>query len=1618
MADNLKITASAAGLTPEEQKKLDEFNKALAAHKELSNLPSSAAQAVYNKKSDAQKASLNQYFGNEDPVTKPNRGWLGTAWHYTGGAVLGGVKAAGSGLLAGLGNVSDFSTRVARTVLIAGDQGLNLGEAWTVSNDKGDTVFSPGRIADVRSKFGNDAVDVALQFAAGKKPAEILKDATPEQQKYIMLIDKNNRIIPGFGTEEDTSAARENFQDTLDAVNAAKYSPGRFVANLVTPRDVEGSGLFYKAVSGAFDAAYRVLADPLLIAGKAKRGIDVMNYALDVVVGGNKVEQVFARPQVQNFWNQYGQALQDLTKAEASKNPQGILDAKQTLRTLAPEFGDPVIKSFQTAKIPVQNADTAKAFFLNADQTKAMITGSAGRQRIIIPQMDAFRQARIAAVTTGRKVFNIDRVGPKLTDDYFFGGATTTDGIAEVMINGQKQVVNEVKANQDFKGIARFSTAYLQNRIDKIKALATPIPIFEKEVWDVTSADAGKKIFQLARVGGLPEKESKLLAAAFDNMDDVGKRKDVYYGLWATISELRGLNTTAPGQQIVRYMLGKGQAVFGLDDAYREVGSMPSDFTNFVAAPGLQDLDRAAARNTLFQKLMGIPNTDFANKMTSAWSFLTLAGPRYALRNAGEDLMVNLAIGQSPWGLAKQYHLSNRINTFLSAAQKAEGAVKWSDNPLGMILRFTNRRDVNRITKDLTGLKEKFDNGNKQLQVLRRELQGLTKGTAAHTAKADEIAALQKDLAGGLTQQAREIFADALTSGRLNTWRTQLGLKPYNQQDAELLKEHIRYGNLENSLGEVTEAGLNTFTGNDFISRAQNLVKQTGVSTHELTITPGDFAKKPGERGFKPQAVSDQDPASLHSWMFSISRYANDELGSIAVANLSDDIAVKAETIGKMVNWMTTTKNGQKFLKDARLSNNMSAEEIANLNYNRARDLFLKKDGRTINEELLNKVRIKDPEGNWKISGSLTVDDLASLGRENIPNAIIGPTLVPAVELDRMAASIVQNGWTFLGLSNARMSRQPIVLNEIVTIRKQFRNSGFEDAWIKSYQRGIDPTDAVKMEKAKENALKELATVVEERAIQQTLAYVDNPLIRSQLSWNLRNFARFYRATEDFYRRMYRVVRYNPEALVKAALTYEGITHSGFVQKDDQGESYFVYPGIAPVYNAVQKTLDALGIGNRFKAPLPIEFGAKIKMLTPSLNPDSVVPTFSGPLAGISIGTISQLVSIFNPGAADTIRGYALGKYATDQPFLSLVLPAHINRLYAAMNQDERNSQYASAWRKAVTYLEASGHGLKKNYDKDGNLIPPSSQELEDYRQMVKQTTLNILGMRFAFGFFAPASPQVQLKSDMAQWVSDNGNANFKQLFNNLLEQYPGDYNAAMQKWVELFPKGIAFTLTESERKSIAPLRYAQEAGDFVANNESLFNQYPKAAAFLIPHKSGFSWDAYKSMKDLGLIQNKRVDDYLREVQTAADLQEYYAKKDEFDANLSNVYTDFERTQLRKEFSSWKEGFFAGRPLVQEELSQGSQKAIERLKTVDELQDMLSKNLNIMPRTEAALREMMNVYVNYKNEKARLDQYGTRAMVNSLQDDTAAKLRKLSEYNENTKAAYDVLFSRLPGIGG
>ena len=1556
MAD-LNAAANAAGLTAAEKKAMQDLSKTLSLHRELSNLPSNVASQAYAAKTPAQKESLIKVAGSEDPATKPKRGWLGTAWHYT----LGGAFAVAQ-------EASDLMTRVYRTGAIAFDQGVPLvgaGNAWDIANDKGDNVFNPNRIDKAKKQYGTDRISLAMRVSKGDKLSDIMATGTDAEKQLAALVQQNKDTL---------------WNDALDTVSAAKYSPGRQIANAIdalTPGDLIKNGFMYKTVSGAVDAAYRVIADPLLGIGKAKKMVEISRYSLDVVVGGGKVEEVFAKPAVANFWNTYGAQLTKYREAVASGDKAAAVAAKRQLEITAPEFGPAVIKSFINIDTPIKDANTAKAFFLNADQTKEMMKGQIGRKRVMIPRLDPLRQARIKTVTTANKVFNIDYMGSKFVDNLFFGGAATDDGIKETLINNREAIVSKIKPNYEAKGMARFSMAQIQYRIDRFKAKFEKIPIFDNATMDVTAADSTKKVYQYARLV-LPRNDAKLIAQTFDDAE-VGLKKEIFYGLQSTIADIRGLNVTKEGQPIARALQGKAEPKFAITDRAtgynpaalpngEQVGLILSDLSDFVTTLSVRDIDRASFRSGFIMKVLGVAHSGWVDKMTSAWSFATLAGPRYAIRNATEDLMVHLAIGESPFGLVKGRMLSTRLRTAQQMEKGLTKAGKVANNPLGGVLRFVNRKEAKAY------------------------------GAAIEAAKGD-------------VTKIREIMANALNEGKMARFYEKTGMGKFTAAEREALAAQIKHGDLDNAVMDVVEGGKNSFTGVDSYTRTLNFARKNKVRTEELKYNlPKNISRAKGSRGMTPMAPLSSTETEV-AWAMRIGYYSNDKLGGIAVANLdNEEIAVK-----KLFAWLDDKENA-KLVKSFRLEENgISKEEHAQRIYDAAKQLFVKRDGKTINLDLLDKVRKYDPEtGTYKITGEISLDDLPN-SIDDVPLEILGPQLVAVSDTGNYATSIMEWGWDWLGNANARFSREPMVLQEMIKIRKEFKKTGFDTAFINSYKRGI--TDEKALIKAEARAQKDLAEIVEERAAAQTLAYVDNPLVQSQLAFSGRNFARFYRATEDFYRRVYRVVRYNPESIARASLTYEGITHSGWIQHDDQGEPYFVYPGTQYVYKAVQAAMTALGVPAEFKVPLPVQFGANLKMITPSLNPDSAIPTLAGPLSGLSVKVATNLVDIFSPGAADTITTALLGKYAEDQPMVSAFLPAHVNRIYSAMSKDERDGQYASAMRKAMTYLEASDHGLQQKFNADGTPIPFTAKELEDYRIKLKNTTMSILGLRVVYGFFAPASPSVQLKSDMKDWVRNNGEANFKQVWYGLLDK-TGDYDKAMAEWVKYYPDQIPFTISESERSTTAYFRYAVESGDFVDNNQELFKENKQGAAFLIPHKAGYSWDAYKTMTDMGLRKNKTVSDFLREVQTAADMQVYYEKKNQYEANLESVGTDFERSQLRKEFTDWATIFKSGRPLVQEELAQGGQKAIERMNAYNDLTSMLSKKAayKASPDTANALKKMVDLYESYKTSKQELEQFsGSQFLSQMNKDETIIKMRELSQYNENTVSAYNVLFGRLLG---
>ena len=476
-------------------------------------------------------------------------------------------------------------------------------------------------------------------------------------------------------------------------------------------------------------------------------------------------------------------------------------------------------------------------------------------------------------------------------------------------------------------------------------------------------------------------------------------------------------------------------------------------------------------------------------------------------------------------------------------------------------------------------------------------------------------------------------------------------------------------------------------------------------------------------------------------------------------------------------------------------------------------------------------------------------------------------------------------------------------------------------------------------------------------------------------------------------------------------MTYDGIAHSGFVETDDSGEQYFFYPGTTAMYQAMGKVMTAFGQEEAVKAPMPIEFSAKLKMITPSSNPDSLFPTFAGPLSAVSMKAIFALVP-----ALDRLERVFLGQYGEDQPMVNAVLPAHLNRLLSLMDKDERNSQFASAHRKAVTYLEAAGHGLKPKVDPVTGLeIPITAGELEEYKDKLQASTFTALSLRFILGFFVPAPPQTTLKSDIAKWVRQNGETNFKQTFNNLVEK-TGSYEKATQEWIRLFPKELPYTVSESDSNVTAILSSNEQALKWIGNNEALIKKYPEGASFFIPKQGEFNFDAYKLLTTMGLKKSKLIEDHLREVSTSFDEAFYYQQQDLYEEELANTFSDSAKRNLKTQWATWADQFKKARPLLQEELGKDAERAVQRTQALSDLETMLSDpTVKVDPAVRKPIEGMLNTYNNYIN--ARDSIFGGGESANNYKDllkqRTKQELERLSKTNRNAEDAYFALFSKL-----
>ena len=1599
---NLAQAAFRAGLNPSQTRQIDGLASALSTHQRLSDLPQQYAVEEFNKLPNNKKQSLVSMTGTGKPDDDPNRSWLESGAHY----VFSPFKVAAKTLFDALDYASDTMTRVYRTGAIAANENINFGDAWGKAGRDGENVFIQDRINTAVSRYGSARVNVAKRISAGVAPEIIFAEAQNEEEK---------RIAAEAQQSETGKIIDPLLRDAVAEVNAAKYSPGRQIANLFLTKDLEGQGMLYSWISGSVDATYRLFMDPTLALGKARKiylgGSQALKvtgkYAATAKLGSaEKVSKyfdttdIFGTKNVQNLWTDYTERF---TRYANAKTTDEVVVARTALNDLLPELKDDFIVSFKSFGEKefggVWDLDTAKAYLSDAAKVESMLYGQAGARIKLAPRMTPARKARVLALTTGRRVFDLDKDSRaliqtmELTDDAALLQAVVGNETLSPAQAGTALAGEIIKSRQNIK---RFTPEYFANRIDRIKAKFTPIAsLIDDEAFDHSSKTAPQDFFRYSRMA-LGSYHAKAFTEIYASAE-LGQRKAMMKGIQLTVGNLIGLDKTEGGRKLLKAMsddayAGVAYSARGADGAVPSVVNgidsalYPAQTSNLSRVIGLRDMQRFAGRESFFSRVLGVQYSAGADGIIDAWTFGTIAGPRFPLRNAIEDYTMGILNGQS----------------ILRTAQARRTATKvrlGSGQDLGMFNRVIKRKD-----------QEYFKTRLAAVEGQSGAIDDLVKKGIL---KEEDVTFYRNMSPQQKLTQRRIIMAEAFMKDKID----DVANADILEKVPSHIKDFVKFGNLEALLGGAGEGASNAINGLNASSRAIATADRNGKT---IALNINDTAMRPigGSSIAQKSLIDDQGKLA---WGWNILIRGTDDVGQRGI-QLFDDKITQQEFVKELAPYIDSLGDGVKSDLIRYSDPNYTSQQHAAAIYDDLKNLFSRQDGKSVNMDLLGKIRKVDENGKAFIDlEDFNLEDLPT-NIEDLPASVAGPTFIPVMESKNIFTDLSKRGWTWMGEANARFSREPQVVNSAVRYYDDLNApGGYAEDLINQYTKGIK--DPAARAAATDAAKAQVVRISEELALESTLAFVDNPALRTQLAWSARNFARFYRATEDFYRRLYRTAKYNPEAIQKAALTYEGVSHSGFVQKDDQGEAYFIYPGLAPVYGAMKKALDVFGLGDNFVAPMPLEFSGKLKMLTPSFDPESWAPTFSGPLAAVPMKLVYSIIpslaksenAIMARAGKElgSVQRATLGPIGEDQGLLASMVPAHVNRLLARLNKDERESQYASAFRKAVTYLEAAGRT-------PGADATPG--ETKAYQEALESTVQSILSVRFIAGFFAPASPSVSLKSDMAEWARDNGSVNFKQTWNKLINKYAEQgsedpYGEAMADWVKYFPNQVPFTVNESDPQVLPYFQSSNAASKWVDDNRALVKKYPQGSAFLIPNTGEFTYDAYQTLMNNGYRQKKLIGDYLKEVSVAKDEQVYYTQKAVRDEALTGVVSDRQRVIINDNWQAWSKEFLAARPLLRMEFASAAENTIKRDAAFADLRNMIAEP-NLTGSTINRLREMVREYDEY--EILTTTQYNSSSdrdirARKSYKESLRLRLQEIAAGDPNAVSTYSVLFSRLIG---
>ena len=335
--------------------------------------------------------------------------------------------------------------------------------------------------------------------------------------------------------------------------------------------------------------------------------------------------------------------------------------------------------------------------------------------------------------------------------------------------------------------------------------------------------------------------------------------------------------------------------------------------------------------------------------------------------------------------------------------------------------------------------------------------------------------------------------------------------------------------------------------------------------------------------------------------------------------------------------------------------------------------------------------------------------------------------------------------------------------------------------------------------------------------VQNVIKNVHNLTDRTQWTETFRNWAPFYFAQEQAYRRMGRLLAEDPAAFRKYQLMITNMHDVGQVFSGKNGAGYLVVPGTGWLTSGAVMGANLLG--------LPVDTATPVGMGW-NLSSSSVIFPLSagfrpdiGPLVSVPVSAIAQLFpETLSPVLKADLSADAstiLGPTSTEPIYEQMVPNTILQRLLTAALPSFNSRSFNSTMMQTLATLDYEGK------------IPPAGSNyrvMQSFLDRVQNQTRILYVAKALVGAVTPVSPEL---TDVT--------------YNQFSAQVAADItakksvSAGLQEFLSKHPDATPFTVWQSSELTGMSVPSSTAAENWINQNYDLITRYPNAGILLMP---------------------------------------------------------------------------------------------------------------------------------------------------------------------------------------